>query len=281
MNRKLLSLYGLKWNPFAPELPDEALHVSPEVDRFRWRIEQTLVKDGGFALIVGESGLGKSVALRAIAQRMERIPNLRVGAIAHPQSNLGDFYLELGELFGLALKSSSRWSGFKTLRERWLAHIESSTMRALLLIDEAQEMSPAALNELRLMSSARFDSRLLLSVILCGDRRLLEMLQREELVPLGSRIRLRLLLEPLTPTQLREKLDHLLESAGAPQLMTPELKTLLCDHALGNCRVLVNIAAELFSHAAQHEIMTLDEKLYFDLYRERASKTHSKAKPAR
>ncbi|MBK8232986.1 MAG: ATP-binding protein [Planctomycetes bacterium] len=281
MNRKLLSFYGLKWNPFSPELPDEALHVSAELDRFRWRVEQSLVKDGGFALIVGESGLGKSVALRTIAQRMERIPNLRVGAVAHPQSNLIDFYLELGELFGVALKAGSRWSGFKSLRERWLAHIESSSMRALLLIDEAQEMSVAALNELRLMTSARFDSKLLLSVILCGDRRLLEMLQREELIPLGSRIRLRLPLEALTPAQLREKLDHLLETAGAPMLMSPELKALLCDHALGNCRVLVNIAAELLAHAAQHEITTLDEKLYFDLYRERASKATTKPKSAR
>jgi type II secretory pathway predicted ATPase ExeA len=281
MNRKLLSLYGLKWNPFAPELPSEALHVSNELDRFGWRIEQTLIRDGGFALIVGDSGLGKSVALRLISQRMERVPNLRIGAVAHPQSNLIDFYLELGELFGLALKSGSRWNGFKALRERWIAHIESSTMRALLLIDEAQEMSAAALNELRLMSSAQFDSKLLLSVILCGDRRLLEKLQREELLPLGSRIRLRLLLEPLTPVQLQEKLDHLLEAAGAPLLMTPELKAILCSHAHGNCRVLANIGAELLAHAAQHEIHTLDEKLYFDLYQERASKTPIKPRSAR
>lgn len=281
MNRKLLSLYGLKWNPFGPELPSEALHLSPEIERFGWRVEQALVRDGGFALIVGDSGLGKSVALRSIAQRLERITNLRVGAIAHPQSNLGDFYLELGELFGLALKVGSRWNGFKSLRERWIAHIESSSMRAVLLIDEAQEMSIAALNELRLMISARFDSKLLLSVILCGDRRLLEKLQREELLPLGSRIRLRMVLEPLTPDQLRERLDHLLDSAGAPQLMTPELKSILCNHAHGNSRVLVNFASELLAHAAQQEITTLDEKLYFDLYQERGGKTPAKPKNAR
>jgi general secretion pathway protein A len=62
----------------------------------------------------------------------------------------------------------------------------------VLLIDEAQEMSPAALCELRLMASACFDSQPLLCIVLVGDARLIEKLRREELIPLGSRIRTRL-----------------------------------------------------------------------------------------
>lgn len=67
--------------------------------------------------------------------------------------------------------------------------------RAVLLVDEAQEMSPAALCELRLMASARFDSQPLLCVVLAGDARLIDKLRREELIPLGSRIRTRLATE--------------------------------------------------------------------------------------
>ena len=66
--KKLLSLWGLKWNPFTPELPGDAMLVTPKIDSFAWRVEQ-LVQDGGFALISGESGTGKSVALRIVAQR--------------------------------------------------------------------------------------------------------------------------------------------------------------------------------------------------------------------
>jgi general secretion pathway protein A len=62
----------------------------------------------------------------------------------------------------------------------------------VLLIDEAQEMAPPVLSELRLMSSARFDSQPLLCVVLAGNARLPEKLRREDLVPLGSRIRTRL-----------------------------------------------------------------------------------------
>ena len=65
-NKKLLALWGLKWNPFSPELPGEALLVTPKIENFTWRVEQ-LVQEGGFALITGESGTGKSVALRIVA----------------------------------------------------------------------------------------------------------------------------------------------------------------------------------------------------------------------
>ena len=61
-NKKLLALYGLKWNPFSAELPSEALLATPKIEHFAWRVEQ-LVQEGGFALITGESGTDRSLAL--------------------------------------------------------------------------------------------------------------------------------------------------------------------------------------------------------------------------
>src|SRR5215813_14201725 len=52
MNKKLLSLYGLKWSPFSSEVPTEALYVTPRVESFCWRVEQ-LTSEGGFALVTG------------------------------------------------------------------------------------------------------------------------------------------------------------------------------------------------------------------------------------
>jgi general secretion pathway protein A len=72
---------------------------------------------------------------------------------------------------------------FKALRERWLAHLESSRCRPVLLIDEAQEMTPQVLSELRLLASARFDSQPLLCIVIAGDARRIEKLRREELPP--------------------------------------------------------------------------------------------------
>jgi len=266
MNKTLLALYGLKWNPFSPELPAEALQTRAQVDNFCWRVEHTLVREGGFALITGDPGTGKSVALRLLAGRLGQLRDLTVGAITHPSSNLADFYREMGDLFGVELKPHNRWGGFKALRERWLAHLESTLLRPILLIDEAQEMHPAVLNELRLLSSTQFDSRLLLSVVLAGDGRLSNKLRREELLPLGSRIRVRLHLEYASRDELMACLKHLQSSAGNASLMTPQLCQTLCDHAVGNYRVLTTMAGELLATAAQRELTLLDEKLYLELF---------------
>ena len=266
MNPTLLALYGLKWNPFSPELPTEAIYVPPKIENFCWRIEQALIREGGFALLHGDPGTGKSVALRLLAQRLSRLPDVTVGVISHPQSSLVDFYRELGDIFAVPLKPHNRWGGFKTLRETWFAHMETTRRRPVLLIDEAQEMAPATLSELRLLASARFDSQPLLCVVLAGDARLIEKLRREELIPLGSRIRSRLATEHASSEELRACLDHLLNEAGNASLMTPALRQTLCDHAAGNYRILTSLAAELLAVAAQRELPLLDEKLYLEVF---------------
>ena len=266
MNKTLLALYGLKFNPFSPQLPTEALHITPPVGQFCWRIEHALIREGGFALVQGDPGTGKSAVLRLLDERLGRLPEVSVAAISHPSSNLADFYREMGDLFAVELKPHNRWGGFKALRERWLAHLEATLLRPVILIDEAQEMHPAVLNELRLLTSMHFDSRTLLSVILAGDARLATKLRREELLPLGSRIRTRLNMEYTSREVLLESLKHLQRSAGNSSLMTEELMNTLCEHALGNYRVLTTMAAELLATAAQQERPKLDEQLYLEVF---------------
>ncbi len=278
MTKKLLALYGLKWNPFVPEIPPDALLPTPKIEAFCWRIEQGHVRDGGFALITGDSGTGKSVVLRLLAERLARVRDLTVGVIAHPHSHVADFYRELGDVFGVALKPHNRWNGFKTLRERWAAHLESTLLRPVLLIDEAQEMPALVLSELRLLTSAHFDSRALLSVVLAGDSRLTDLFRREELRPLGSRIRTRLSLDYATREELRACLEHLLAAAGNPSLMTAELMATLCEHALGNYRVLTTMADELLAVAARRELPQLDEKLYLEVFAPPRSAAPAKAR---
>ena len=84
-------------------------------------------------------------------------------------------------------------------------------------------MNPSALCELRLLASTRFDSRPLLSIVLAGDGRLTDKLRREDLLPLGSRIRVRLAMEYASREELAACLDHLLASAGNASLMNVTL----------------------------------------------------------
>jgi type II secretory pathway predicted ATPase ExeA len=265
MTTKMQSLYGLKFNPFRPDVPVEALHTTPAVDVFLRRVELGLA-DGGYVMITGDPGTGKSVALRLLSKRLQSKSDLVVGTIEHPQSRTMDFYRELGDLFGLPLHSHNRWAGFKSLRARWAEHISSTLCRPVLIIDEAQEALTTVLNELRVLASKELDSRQLLCVVLAGDSRLVDRLRSPELLPLGSRIRRRLVLEYASRDELLACLDHLLETAGNPSLMTTELEATLADHAAGNYRVLMNLGDELLALAADRELPRLDEKLFIEAF---------------
>jgi len=275
--KKLLALYGLKWNPFSPEIPSEALLPTAKIEHFAWRVEQ-LVQEGGFALVTGESGTGKSVALRIVAGRLSALRDVTVGVIERPQSRSPDFYRELGDIFAVKLATHNRWCGFKALRDRWKSHVASSRIKPVLLIDEAQEMNPDVLGELRILSSADFDATSLLTVVLSGDARLLELLRQDDLVPLGSRIRTRLVTEPATPEELLDLLRHALAQAGNATLMTAELMETLVDHSAGNYRSLMIMGGELLAYGMVHDVAQLDEKAYLEVYQPRNARPALKKK---
>ena len=266
------SLYGLKYNPFLPNLPAEAIWVLPGAETFAHRI-QAMVAQGGFALITGEPGQGKSKTLQWIAQRLRLMPDLVVGIMERPQSKLADFYRELGELFGVGLTPLNRYGSFKALRTKWKNHCQSTLARPVLLIDEAQEVSSACLTELRLLQSICFDSDSLLFTILCGDERLPEHFRTPELLPLGSRIRTWLHLTPLSPKQLQDYLYFALEQAGHPHLMTKELIQTLAAHSINNLRALNHMAADILAVAADRNLTKLDESLFLELFAPTPAKT--------
>ena len=110
MIRQLQTLYGLKWNPFLPDAPLEGLVAGPAIEHFAWRIEQ-MGTEGGFALVTGDPGIGKSVALRFVVARLSSVRDLQVGVLARPHSHVADFYRELGDLFGVTLSPHNRWAG--------------------------------------------------------------------------------------------------------------------------------------------------------------------------
>ena len=266
MENNLLALYGLKHRPFTISVGVENLWVPPYAKAFIDRVDD-VVLDGGFALLCGEAGLGKSKIMQVYAQRLKGLSSdIVAGVMQRPQNSLSDFYRELGDLFGIPLSTNNRYGGFKALRTRWHSYMASCFWRPVLLIDEAQEMSTICLNELRLLISENFDSDYLMTVVLSGDTRLLDRLATRELIPLGSRIRTRHKLQALDNETLRDFLDHQLDAAGAPQLMTQELKNTCVEHCGGNLRILCAIGTELLNAGADRDLRQLDEKLYLELF---------------
>lgn len=266
MKKKLLSAFGLKFYPFGRDLPTEALFRSPATDAFCRKVEFT-IPDGGFALVSGDPGTGKSVTLRVLAAQLSQLRDVTVATIEHPQSNVGDFYRELGDLFNVSLRASNRWGGFKSLRGRWTEHIASTLTRPVLIIDEAQEMDSKVLSELRILSSKEFDARSLLCVVFAGDRRLLDRLDQRDLQPIQSRIRRRLLLDEAPRDEMLACLEHLLESAGNANLITTDAKVAIAEHSAGNYRSMMTHCDELFAAMLDGDKTTIDGDLFFELYK--------------
>jgi type II secretory pathway predicted ATPase ExeA len=134
-----------------------------------------------------------------------------------------------------------------------------------VVLDEAQSTPTAVLEERKILSSKDFDSKQLLLLVLCGDGRLNERLAEPNLVPLGNRVRARRRLEAATGKELRDCLEHLLREAGGEALLTPELRTVVAEHSMGNYRVMMNTCGELLYAGRQREVKVLDEKLFFEL----------------
>lgn len=267
MNDTLNSQYGLRFHPFSSDIPVEALTTGKQIDSFLFRVTQQL-RDGGFIAVTGEPGTGKSAVLRIVASRLQAIADTKVGIISRPQSNNADFYRELGHLFGVSLSPHNRWAGSKALREQWLAHIDKTRTRPVVIIDEVQEMKAPVLAELRLLSSLNLDARALLTVVLAGDERLSARLNTPDMLPILSRIRTHLQLGYAEPDHLYAVLDRTLEHAGRADLITDDVKRALSTHANGNLRAMMTMADHLLSHVIQHELTRIDEQVFFDVFKQ-------------
>lgn len=264
MNRQQLSHYGLRWNPFATDLPVEGLMTTPAVNGFRRRIERQLARQGGFAPVAGDPGTGKSVALRPLASRLGKADGLAVAVLAHPSSSNGDFYREMADLFGITTLRSNIRAGFKAPREHWHRHLEDTRMRPVPRVDEAREMAAKALAGPRPLASTEFDSRAIPSVALAGDGRPLAKPRGQELQPVASRIRQRLVMTGSDARELARPLDRPLDAAGNPGLMTPGLKETLVARAAGNPRALAIMADGLLLAGVEKNREVPGERLFLE-----------------
>jgi type II secretory pathway predicted ATPase ExeA len=259
---KRLARFGLSFHPFAAPVAPALCHLTPELTHVIGRCDH-LIAHGGFALIVGDAGTGKSTLLRCLQARLAEHTDQVTGILTRPQASLADFYRELGALFGVSLAPHNRWAGARVLRERWHAHWGASRQRPVLIVDEAQEMNLTVLNELRLLCAAELDAVCLLSVILAGDVRLSEQLQERELLPLASRIRIHHRTQAASLGELEQLLDHLLRRAGNADLMTAGVRHSLAEHACGNRRSLMYLADQLLDAAlADAECERIDEAFF-------------------
>jgi type II secretory pathway predicted ATPase ExeA len=260
-----LPTFGLRTNPFFGELSAKDIYVTDKMEIFCQKAG-SVVTNGGFAVLTGDPGMGKSCLTRRFSSNLAEVPELMVRALSLPKCSNRDFYRQMTKSFAVPMATTNRYSNFSSLREKWQSHVRGNNLRPILIIDEAQELSGDILLELRLLGSTEYDSKCILGVFLAGDRRLQERLQQAELSPIASRVRATMNLDSQSVVDMGKILDNSLDKAGNIDLFSPGLKKLVVDSAAGNPRTMMTIGNDLLMNACAQGASKIDEDMFYEIF---------------
>ncbi|NNJ94421.1 MAG: AAA family ATPase [Halobacteria archaeon] len=261
------AFYNLTEKPFTL-LPDPGfLYLSDKHQMALTLLEYGLHEHGGFTVISGEIGAGKTTLIRHLLNNMEQ--EYTVGLITNTHRSFGELLQWVLHAFGLEHKDMSRVE----MHQRFIDFIideYAQNRRTVLIVDEAQNMDAGTLEELRMLSNINADKDQALQVILVGQRELRETLKGPDLVQFAQRITVDYHLEPLSADQTAAYIRHRMRVAGGnPATFTvsackavhrysngvPRLINLLCDTALvyGYAEQTRQIEARLVTDVAREK----------------------------
>ena len=269
--------FNLKQAPFSIAPDPRYLFMS---ERHREALAHLLYgigSGGGFVLLTGEIGAGKTTVCRCF---IEQVPeNCRLAYIFNPKLTVEELLLSVCDEFRIELPRASPMpfgvKGYVDAINRYLLEAHAQGLNNVLVIDEAQNLSPEVLEQLRLLTNLETSERKLLQIILIGQPELRSMLARPELEQLAQRVIARYHLGPLSAQETGAYIAHRLAVAGAagtpfPPALTPLVHrltqgvprriNLLCDRALLGAyvenspqvtrRILRKSSAEVFAGEA-------------------------------
>lgn len=207
--------YGLSAPPFQIN-PDPSFYFESKGHGSAYQYLRFGAFQGeGFIVVTGEIGAGKTTLLRALLAELD--PTKIVAAqLVSTQLAADDLLSAVALAFGINIEGLSKAKQLVTL-EAYLASLAASNRRALLIIDEAQNLSTAAIEELRMLSNFQFGNRALLQSFLVGQPELREILRLPRMEQLRQRVLASCHLGPMEPHETRAYIEHRLRHVGWAQ----------------------------------------------------------------
>jgi general secretion pathway protein A len=268
-----LTLFGLSEKPFAITPDPRYLYLGVRHADALAHLVYGINEAGGFIQLTGEVGTGKTTTIRSLLARAPK--NAEIALILNPKLSPEEFLRSLCEELGLGI-SEQEESNTKELVDqlnRYLLRMHAQGRRVVLIVDEAQNLAPEVLEQIRLLTNLETETQKLLQIILIGQPELRRLLAREDLRQLAQRITGRYHLDPLSREETAAYVRHRLRVAGATsEIFTraalrevyrvsggiPRLINIVCDRALLgaytqdahelNAALVRRAGAEVFGH---------------------------------
>jgi general secretion pathway protein A len=241
-----LQYFGLRENPFSLPPDPHYLYLSRAHQEALAHLQFGLSDSGGFVQLTGEVGTGKTLLIRALAERQPH--DVDVALILYPVLNVAEFVVAICD--ELRIPHPGEHASLKQLIDALNTHLLQSHARGrrtVLIIDEAQNLSREVLEQIRLLTNLETTKQKLLQIILIGQPELATLLAQQDLRQLAQRITARYRLTALTHEETRDYIAHRCRVAGATRPLfdrgavrrvhalaggVPRLINVICDRAL-------------------------------------------------
>jgi general secretion pathway protein A len=255
--------FGLQESAFSIAVNPRYLYMS---EQHREALAHLLfgIQNGGFVMLTGEVGTGKTTLVRCL---MEQLPeNTDMAMVLNPMANAPELLTIICEDFGISfVEDNLSVKNLTDVLHIFLLKNHAKGRKTLLLIDEAQLLQIPVLEQVRLLTNLETNSEKLLQIILVGQTELKELLETPELRQLSQRITARFHLTELTLDDTKAYLQHRLQVAGMKEGENPfpeEIVKLLHQHSKGIPRLINVIAERLLLGAFAKQTKVVDKAIF-------------------
>ncbi|KQP23158.1 XrtA/PEP-CTERM system-associated ATPase [Pseudorhodoferax sp. Leaf267] len=204
--------YGLSSKPFQLN-PDPSFYfASKQHRRAKAYLDYGVLRNEGFIVITGEIGAGKTTIVRGLLDSLDAT-KVVAGNVVSTQLEADDTLRMVAAAFGVRTKDSSKADVLMAL-EAFLVGQTVQGKRCLLIVDEAQNLTPPAVEELRMLSNFQFGNQALLQSFLVGQPEFRNILQHPQMQQLRQRVIAACHIGPLDQDETRGYIEHRLKCAG-------------------------------------------------------------------
>jgi general secretion pathway protein A len=258
------SFFHLRKKPFELVPNPDFLYASRTHHKAGMYLDYALAENTGFILLTGEVGSGKTTLIRSLLKKLG--PDIQVSKIFNTHLTNDQMIETINDDFGLETAGKNKVQLLRELYE-FLIRQYGDGRKSVLIIDEAQNLSIDALEELRMLSNLETSDSKLLQIILVGQPELRQILALPELRQLRQRISIHCHLQPLTRAETEEYFLYRLEVAGDRNAVTftPEAFDLIYGSSAGIPRLINIIGDFLLLAAFSEETRTINADLVQDV----------------